>query len=96
MPLEIIYSQAAKDTAKDVYSFIRQEFGEKAAKDFLIKMNRTLRGIAQFPEMFKASELGENIRLGLITKQSSVLYEILEDAIFLHYLWDNRQEPMIL
>ena len=46
--------------------------------------------------MFKASELGENIRIGLITKQSSVLYEILEDAIFLHYFWDNRQEPMIL
>lgn len=95
MPLEIIYSQAAKDTSRDIYAFIKEKFGDKAAKEFVLRINVTLRGIAQFPEMFKASELGENIRIGLITKQSSVLYEILEDAIFLHYFWDNRQEPLI-
>ncbi|MHA4893337.1 type II toxin-antitoxin system RelE/ParE family toxin [Pedobacter sp. PWIIR3] len=94
--MEIIYSQAAKDTSRDVYAFIKEKFGDKAARDFLFKINKTLRSIGQFPEMFKASQLGENIRIGLITKQSSVLYEVLEDAIFLHYFWDNRQEPMIL
>jgi hypothetical protein len=73
----------------------KKNLEKKLQKIFFLKSIGQL-GIAQFPEMFKASELGENIRIGLITRQSSVLYEILEDAIFLHYFWDNRQEPMIL
>ncbi len=78
----MLYSQSAKDTAKYVYTFIKEEFGDKAAKDFIIKINETLGTIARFPEMFKASELGVNIRMGLITKQTLVLYEIFEDVIF--------------
>jgi len=48
MPLDIIYSQAAKDTSKDVYSFIKEEFGEKAAKDFLDKSIKRFGALLSF------------------------------------------------
>ncbi len=96
MGLEISYSDRAKESARDVYNFILENFGQKAAATFRLKLETTLRSILEFPFLFKASELDESIRIGLITKQTSVVYEVRHETIFLHYFWDNRQEPMIL
>lgn len=43
--------------------------------------------------LFKKSELGEHIRLGLIARYTSFLYEVTDTRIILHFFWDNRQEP---
>jgi plasmid stabilization system protein ParE len=93
---EIVFSDYAEDTARLVYHFIKENFGKKAADSFRIKLKRTLHTISEFPYSFKSAELDESIRIGLITKHTSVVYEIRADAIYLKYFWDNRQEPMIL
>ena len=95
MALQVFYSDRARDTARQVYNFILVKFGKKAAGDFKIKLENTIQSISEFPYIFKASGLDETIRIGLITRQTSVVYEVRDDTIYLHYFWDNRQEPMI-
>ena len=95
MGLRIEFSDRAKKTADEIYDFIEENFGEKEAIAFKSKTGKTLNTMCKFPYMFKASNLGEDIRVGLITEQTSVLYQIHEDFIHLHFFWDNRQEPFL-
>ncbi|SEL68911.1 hypothetical protein SAMN05421740_108154 [Parapedobacter koreensis] len=68
--------------------------GKPHADKFLQNAEKTIFLVGEQPYIFKKSEFGEqHIRLGLIARQTSFLYEITDDKIILHFFWDNRQEP---
>jgi plasmid stabilization system protein ParE len=91
--LEIYYTPRAKETLALVYQFLLQNFGQKAVDKFALKAEKTIALIAVEPFMFKASVIDENVRVGLITKQCSLFYQVTENSIHLLFFWDNRQEP---
>ena len=95
MSLNIVFSEEAEITANQIYDFIEEHFGKRSAIEFKAKTQHTLATISKFPYMFKAAAIGDNFRIGLITGQTSVLYQVKEDSIYLHYFWDNRQEPFL-
>ena len=48
--------------------------------------------ISQNPEMFIEVDK-KNIRKGMISKQTSVFYKVLNQDILIVTFWDNRQNP---
>ena len=93
MSLEIILTPNAKDTLLSIVSFIRLKWGNRSAEKFIEKTYKVLDTISQQPYLFKAYE-EKNVRKGLITKQTSVVYRVLHDRIEVLFFWDNRQEPI--
>lgn len=93
MSLRIYYTEPAKETLLLLYSSIESKFGTRSADKFLLKVEKTIELISEFPFMFKSSSIAEDVRIGLITKQSSVFYRVSEESINLLFFWDNRQEP---
>ncbi|RYY06681.1 MAG: type II toxin-antitoxin system RelE/ParE family toxin [Sphingobacteriaceae bacterium] len=91
--LIIFYTPRAKETLKSVYGFIDINFGHPSAEKFLLKVDRTVKLISQNPLMFKSSSIDENVRVGLISKQTSLFYRFTDSSIQLLFFWDNRQEP---
>lgn len=49
--------------------------------------------VSQQPYLFKAY-LENDVRIGVITKQTSVVYRVLHDRIEVLFFWDNRQDPV--
>lgn len=96
MSLQIYYTPRSKETLSSVYNFILGRFGKRSADKFILKAEKTISLITEFPLMFKASDIDENIRIGLITKQTSLFYLVKETSIDLLFFWDNRQEPILL
>jgi len=94
MSLNVFYTTEAKETLSAVYSFIQEKFGTRSADKFVTKAEKTIALIAEQPFMFKGSPLGENVRIGFITKQTSLFYLVTEQSIDLLFFWDNRQEPL--
>ncbi|QXV66957.1 type II toxin-antitoxin system RelE/ParE family toxin [Mucilaginibacter sp. 21P] len=92
--MQILYTDTAKQTLLSTYDFIKNQFGEKSAKLFADKADKTIKLLAEYPLMFKASDLGPNVRVGMITKQCSLFYRVTETEIHLLFFWDNRQEPL--
>ena len=90
--LEIYYTPRAKETLISVYQFIFKKFGRGAADKFLVKAEKTISLLPKQPFMFKASTIDNNVRVGLITRQCSIFYQVTEDSIHLLFFWDNRQE----
>ncbi|MCR8561310.1 type II toxin-antitoxin system RelE/ParE family toxin [Mucilaginibacter sp. BJC16-A38] len=95
MSLQIYYTPRSKETLSSVYNFILGRFGKRSADKFILKAEKTISLIAEFPLMFKASSIDENVRIGLITKQTSLFYLVKETSIDLLFFWDNRQEPVL-
>jgi len=93
MSLYVLYTPRAKETLGYVYHFINNKFGKRSADKFALKAEKTIELIADYPLMFKASTLDENIRIALISKQTSLFYRVTKTSIHLLFFWDNRQEP---
>ena len=95
MGLEIYYTPRSKETLAEIYNLIQSRFGAKTADKFLLKAEKTISLIAEYPLMFKASTIDEKVRIGLISKQTSLFYRVTDTSIHLLFFWDNRQEPIL-
>jgi len=94
MSLKVIFTDDATDILLSIANFIENKWGLKQAEKFLKKTYKTLDLISDHPYMFKASSIKEDIRIGLISKQTSFFYKIEENEILILFFLDNRQEPM--
>jgi plasmid stabilization system protein ParE len=93
MKLAIILTPKAKDTFLSIILFIREKWGSSSAEKFVERTYRVLDTIAQQPYIFKAYQ-EKDVRKGLITKHTSVVYRVVNDRIEVLFFWDNRQEPV--
>lgn len=95
MILPILYTPRSKQTLASVYGFIENKFGVRSADKFLDKAENVIRLMSTQPYMFKASSIDEQVRIALITKQTSLFYKVTDNSIHLLFFWDNRQEPVL-
>lgn len=95
MALNIFYTKRAKETITSVYIFIQQKFGDHVADKFIKKTEKTIKLISEQPYMFKESSFELNVRIGLITKQTSIFYRVNNNSIHILFFWNNLQEPLV-
>ncbi|MFF5379624.1 type II toxin-antitoxin system RelE/ParE family toxin [Pedobacter suwonensis] len=94
MALSIFYTKRAKETITLVYLSIQQKFGDRVANKFIKKTEKTIKLISEQPYMFKESSFEINVRIALITKQTSIFYRVTNDSIHILFFWNNLQEPL--
>ena len=94
MSLEIVFSDVAVEMLLTIADFIENKWSKKQSDEFLEKVHKTIGLASKQPYMFKASEIREDVRKGLISKQTSFYYKIQEKEIIILFFWDNRQEPL--
>lgn len=93
MNLEIRWSTNSEVTFRAIYLFIRSQWGVTIAKEIKLKIFKVLDQILKHPFLFQESRI-INVRKAVITKYTSLYYEVFEDHILLVYFWDNRQQPI--
>lgn len=71
MIYEVILAPTAVETFDALYNQILSKFGETVAKQFEIKVIRTLETITYTPFIFKATRENANVRKGWINKNCS-------------------------
>jgi plasmid stabilization system protein ParE len=94
MALKIVFSADALEILLSIINQIENNWGSRQSDKFLENVHKTLDLTAKNPYMFKASSIEEDVRKGLISKQTSFFYEIRENEIIILFFWDNRQEPI--
>ena len=96
MALKVTFSDDAAEMLVTIGTFIENKWSKKETYKFLEKVHKTIELAASQPYIFKASSFDENIRVGLISKQTSFYYKIKENEIFILFFWDNRQDPLFI
>lgn len=95
MSLPVVFSPLALDGMISIAEFILEKWGIKSSRKFQIQVERTLKTLGKQPYMFKASALASDVRKGIISRQTSFIYQIHQDRIEILFFIDNRQEPII-
>jgi plasmid stabilization system protein ParE len=87
MSLKVYYTQPAKETLLVLYSSVQSRFGKRSADKFLLKVEKTVDLISEFPLMFKSSSYWVNNQaiFGVLSHNR----RIYNSFVFL----DTRQEP---
>jgi len=94
MSLAIIFTDDAIDILISIVNFIEAGWGVKHGEKFLTRTYKILDLISKDPYMYKASSIKEDIRIGIISRQTSFFYKIQENEIIILFFWDNRQQPI--
>lgn len=92
---DILWTDRAKSTFESVVNYLSIEWSEKEVKNFIQSTNELTAAIQYYPEMFKASRKHKNIRIGLITKHTQLVYHYKpkKRQIVILYFWGTQQNP---
>jgi hypothetical protein len=93
MSLAVFWTDDATDTFDSIVSLIESKWSSKEVADFVNHTNKIIALITHQPLMYKAS-INNNVRQAVITKQTSMFYEVYQDFVTILFFWDNRQEPI--
>ena len=91
--MQIQFSELSVFKLEKLVEHLQEEWSDRSANIFLKKLHEKLEAVRSNPKAFPESHVSKGLRKCVITKQTSVLYEIHEEAIFVMNIIDTRQNP---
>lgn len=88
--MKISWTTEAEISYFNILDYLLYKWGLIEVRKFVEKTDFVLSQITKTPNMFKKSK-SKDIRIGFISKQTSLFYRIKKDEIELLTFWDNRQ-----
>ena len=89
----IEYTKTYKETLSAIVSIIESDWGNRYVNRFLDQLDDAVRKIQMYPYLFQELPINQKYRRCVISKQTSLIYEVTDSKVILLYLFDNRQEP---
>ena len=89
----IYWTDEAHETFDVIVLIIEDKWGFKQAGIFVKRVQQISNLIAEQPYLFRAS-ITRDLRQAIVSKQTSMFYEVKETTINILFFWDNRQEPL--
>jgi plasmid stabilization system protein ParE len=90
---QVRFSELSVFKLEKLVAYLSEEWSDRSSKLFLNKLNATLETVRSNPKAFPESQVSKGLRKCVITKQTTVLYEIHQDAIVVMNIIDARQNP---
>lgn len=72
---------------------IKMKWTEKEVNHFKQKLIQQLQIIERFPTIFPVSGLNPRLRKAVMSKQTSLFYELQDEIIYIVHIFDTRQNP---
>jgi plasmid stabilization system protein ParE len=88
--MKVVFSDLANKKAAEVSDYLAKEWSEKVKKDFAETLRAKIMQISSFPESCIESGIFYNLRICVVTKQTSFLYRINDNEIEVITVLDNR------
>lgn len=76
---------------ENILDYLKSNWSEREVANFKVKLSKQLDLICQFPFIFPKSEYQNRLRKAVLSKQTTIFYEVKENDIFLAYIFVNKQ-----
>lgn len=90
--MKVRFSRLAVYKLERLSEYLIEEWSEQSNYKFLKRLDSKIKVVQKNPELFPQSQLEPELRKCVVTKQTSLLYEIQTDSIFILTLIDTRQD----
>lgn len=92
MAFQVKWTIEVEETFESIVAYLENHRTDREVVNFMVKTNHLPDQIRTNPKMFRSSVM-KSIRIGVITYQTSLFYQIneSENTIVLLSFWDNRK-----
>ena len=91
--MKVLFSRLAVFKLEQLSEFLIENWSSQANQKFLLKLDSKIKYIERNPTIYPESGIQPGLRKCIVTKQTSLIYEIQSNSIFILTIVDNRQDP---
>ena len=92
MDYKLFWSKESLSNLDSILSYLESEWTEKELTSFKQKLSKQLELLQKNPKLFPISEIQPRLRKAVLSKQTTIFYEIREFEIHIAYLFSNRMD----
>ncbi len=92
MEYKIFWTEEALQGLKEIIDYLSTEWTQKEVDDFKVKLSKQIDHIKINPWLFPKSKFQPRLRKAVLSKQTSVYYEVKDNVIYLAYIFINYQQ----
>ena len=92
MDYKIFWSDESLANLNDILNYLESEWSEKEIVKFKTKLGKQIDLISQNPKIFPVSQHQSNLRKAVLSKQTTIFYEIIRFEIHIAYLFSNKTD----
>lgn len=89
-PFAVLWTSMALDNALRIKNYILVNFSNREVDAFLNLLKSFETAVSVFPKLYPASHTHKNIRRAILNRNLSVFYQVVESAIIVLFVQDNR------
>ena len=78
---------------RNIIDYLRYKWTAREVKNFVRRLDRRLELIQLNPRLFPKTSKKKNVRRSVLTKHTTIYYEITDKLIRIVALFDSRQDP---
>lgn len=92
MDYKIFWSDESLRNLEDILDYLESEWTKKEVDRFKVKLSKQIDIISKNPQIFPASQYQNRLRKAVLSKHTSVFYEIKGNQIYIAFLFSNRMD----
>ncbi len=92
MDYKLFWTKEAIDNLEEILDYLIANWTEKEVYNFKKKLSKQIELIQQFPKMFPKSTFAPHLRKAVLSKQTTIFYELDGNMIYLVYLFVNAKD----
>ena len=89
----LVLSQKAEKQLENILQYVEAKFSERIRKELAKKIYNCFKLIENDPELFSFSNYNNSLRKCVVSKKTTVFYQIRKDNIVVVSVFDTRQNP---
>jgi plasmid stabilization system protein ParE len=92
MDYKIIWTIEAIDNLDEILNYLIEKWSQKEVDNFKRKLSKHIELIGIFPKMFPASIHNPKLRKAVLSKQTSIYYQIHNNTIYSVFIFVNSKD----
>lgn len=91
MDFKIIWTNGAINKLEEILNYLAENWTQREVNNFKNKLSNQIRLIQQFLQMFPISLYNQRLREAVLSKQTTLFYEIKGKKIYVIFLFANNK-----
>jgi plasmid stabilization system protein ParE len=89
---KIFWTNEALDNLDDIFDYLKNRWTQREIDKFRKRLSKQIDLIAQNPKLFPISLDNPRLHKAVLSRQTTIFYEVSGQIIYLVYLFSNKQD----
>ena len=91
MDYKIFWTEEAINNLEEILNYLINHWSQKEVNNFKVKLSKQIELISSNPKIFPVSKYNPRLRKAVLSKQTTIFYEIKDNVIYLAYIFMNKK-----